>query len=863
MKKDDEQYGDGIFSSCDKSVTLQEAKAFNETPINPRKCRQMVYLVIKELSNIAEDVIMVTSSLTKDMNAKSDVVYRANAIRALCKITDGTMLQSIERFLKQAIVDKNPSVSSAALVSSLNLFSQTPQTKEVVKRWVNEVQEAINAKGVITQYHALGLIYQIKQHDRMAVTKLVQNYSKGSGLKSSFAHCMLVRYLAKIISDDENDNSGSRAMFDLLESWLRHKNDMVVYEAARAICTLPNVSQKELFPAVSALQLMLLNTKPTLRFAAIRTLNKLALSHPVAVWPCNLDMENLITDSNRSIATFAITTLLKTGTEASVDRLMKQITGFMSEISDEFKVIVIDAIRSLCLKFPSKQSLMLNFLSNVLRDEGGYEYKRAIVEAIFDIIYHVPDSKEYALGHLCEFIEDCEFPKLAVRILHLIGTEGPKTAQPGKYIRYIYNRVILENATIRAAAVSSLAKFAFKCENLKPRIKVLLQRCLDDSDDEVRDRAAMYLKVLENNEMSIKYVGDDTSYSWPALERNILNYINDTEAHLEPFDITSTPIVTKAQEEGERLRIKANAQEAIAQGPGKSKITPTSSAPAGSAPAVENVDLQTRYRMEMESIPALAVLGSLFKSSKVVELTESETEYVVGCIKHVYDKHIVFQFNCKNTISEFQLDNVFVQMALQPEEEEEVGLRFKFQLNVPKLQFDKVESFYSCWEIVGSNGSPQASFSNTLRFLVKEFDINSGEVDEEGYEDEYLLEDVDVTLADYFQPLYLSDFRKSWEEAGSQNEVIETYSLTAVQSIKAAVSTVIDLLGMQPNEQTQHVKEKATTHTLILSGTYFIGLINCFVRCRCAFDPSSGVTMELTARSNNRNVNEKIVNCIS
>lgn len=100
-------------------------------------------------------------------------------------------------------------------------------------------------------------------------------------------------------------------MYELLESWLRNKNDMVVFEAARAICSLPNVTQKELFPAVSALQLMLLNSKPTMRFAAIRTLNKLAMTHPVAVWPCNLDMENLITDGNRSIATFAITTLLK------------------------------------------------------------------------------------------------------------------------------------------------------------------------------------------------------------------------------------------------------------------------------------------------------------------------------------------------------------------------------------------------------------------------------------------------------------------------------------------------------------------------------------------------------------------------
>lgn len=66
--------------------------------------------------------------------------------------------------------------------------------------------------------------------------------------------------------------------------------------------------------------------------------HQVAMKHPSAVTACNLDLENLITDSNRSIATLAITTLLKTGSESSVDRLMKQISSFVSEISDEFKV---------------------------------------------------------------------------------------------------------------------------------------------------------------------------------------------------------------------------------------------------------------------------------------------------------------------------------------------------------------------------------------------------------------------------------------------------------------------------------------------------------------------------------------------
>ena len=37
------------------------------------------------------------------------------------------------------------------------------------------------------------------------------------------------------------------------------------------------------------------------------------MTQPMSVTTCNLDLENLITDVNRSIATLAITTLLKVG----------------------------------------------------------------------------------------------------------------------------------------------------------------------------------------------------------------------------------------------------------------------------------------------------------------------------------------------------------------------------------------------------------------------------------------------------------------------------------------------------------------------------------------------------------------------
>ena len=82
------------------------------------------------------------------------------------------------------------------------------------------------------------------------------------------------------------------------------------------------------------------------------------MTHPADVMNCNIDMETLITDPNRSIATLAITTLLKTGNEGSVERLMKQISSFMADIADEFKIVVVEAIRSLCLKFPQKYRVL-------------------------------------------------------------------------------------------------------------------------------------------------------------------------------------------------------------------------------------------------------------------------------------------------------------------------------------------------------------------------------------------------------------------------------------------------------------------------------------------------------------------------
>lgn len=684
--------------------------------------------------------------LIRPFSTGKEYLYRASAIRALCSITDQTMLQAVERYMKQCIVDKNESVSCAALVSSVHLANTSA---DVVKRWANEAQEALNSDNIMVQYHALGLLYRIRKTDRLAVSKLVNKLTR-QNLKSPYAICMLLRIACKLIEDeDEAGGSSDNSLMGFIEKCLREKSEMVVYEAAHAIVNLKRTTARELAPAISILQLFCGSAKATLRFAAVRTMNKVAMVHPVAITTCNLDLEGLITDTNRSVATLAITTLLKTGAESSVERLMKQIATFVAEISDEFKVVIVQAIRALCTKFPRKHSVLINFLSQMLREEGGLDYKTSIVDTMIIIIEENADAKEAGLSHLCEFIEDCEHTSLAVRILHLLGKEGPYSNSPSKYIRFIYNRVILENATIRAAAVAALAQFGASCPNLLQNILVLLSRCQMDTDDEVRDRATYYFTILNASkpELNATYITERPAISIPLLEKALRDYLQTPCT--ESFDLSTVPISVPVKEEIQNdAMIITN--------------------------SIAKVPKQTREEINAErlsQIPGIQRLGPLHKSSPSVQLTENETEYTVQCVKHCYSNHMVFQFDCVNTLNEQLLENVRVE--LQPPE----GFVVRGSIPCAKLPYNETGSTYTIVEFPEDLLSSAASFGATLKFIVKDCDPNTGEPDsDEGYDDEYMLEDLEISVADQVQKIAKSNFATAWSGADTDGELVEIIS---------------------------------------------------------------------------------------
>ena len=115
-----------------------------------------------------------------------------------------------------------------------------------------------------------------------------------------------------------------------------------------------------------------------------------------------------------------------------------------------------------------------------------------------------------------------------------MAVEVPKAKNPSSYIRFIYNRVNLEKAVIRAAAVSALANIAFNVATLADSILLLLKKCLNDSDDEVRERAYFYHNLLSKKNNA--EVTDFFNFSEEINIEELENYVTENREELTRED---------------------------------------------------------------------------------------------------------------------------------------------------------------------------------------------------------------------------------------------------------------------------------------------------------------------------------------
>ena len=556
----------------------------------------------------------------------------------------------------------------------------------------------------------------------------------------------------------------------------------------------------------------------------MKILNQLASKNPSGVSGCNVEIENLLTDSNRTVATLAVTALLKTGTENSIDRLIKQMSSFVSEISDEFKSIVVDAVKTLCLKFPAKYSILIEFLGSILREEGGYEYKRKTVESICEILNSIPESREIGLIQLCEFIEDCEYPKLTAKIIYLIGNIGPASKNASELIRYIYNRLILENTIVRVACVGALSKFAIDVpESRQDIVKILRNKCCGDPEDEVRDRAIVSLALIYKETDSENLI---CYYDPIALELALL------EAKTNYSDIAKIPqaIFFKNLETSIQKPdiIKLNDSEDSRQIACDTKIT---------------------------QLPGFNTLGSLIHSGNAKNLNDSDAECHIMAISHIFKNHIVVEFICKNTIPHIVMENVDIKTSLSSDQDVKLLKAFP----VTSLKYNCTESSFlvlGCPALL----RPLINFDCTVNFAFRDFDESLNVCTGPPTFESFKLNTFEISFIDYVQPLRIVGFNDAWSSSNLGASADATFELPSLQSIQDSVDLLVETFGGKAFDNSDRIVPSATVHSLSIGGLLLTpkAPVPFLVKCRIAL-VSQCIALEIQVRSSEQSACDLII----
>lgn len=246
---------------------------------------------------------------------------------------------------------------------------------------------------------------------------------------------------------------------------------------------------------------------------------------------------------------------------------------------------------------------------------------------------------------------------------------------------------------------------------------------------------------------------------------------------------------------------------------------------------------EEQYADQLQVIPGIEKLGPIFKTCESVDLTEPETEYRVQCVKHIFSRYVVLQFECLNTLSDQLLEKVYVRLESAP------GYKILTEIACEQLPYNKQGSIFCVLEFPESPIETLGTFGATLEFIVRDCDSTTGLPDSgEGYADTYPLEEVEITCADQFRTRAAADdWEATWDRAAAAAEACDTFGLSQTD-VEDAAKAVCEHLGLPKSAiGGEAVKE------IRGSGIWRSG-VPVLVRARLAI-AQGAVTMQLSARS--------------
>ena len=898
------------FNDLRKDLTLQSASIFNEKNIQNEQCieilinliyllnkgekftekeketiffsatkllhsanpilRRIIFLFVKHL-NWWQSSFILTGSLITELNGDDDLI-KPNCFRLLGQITDASSVNVVERLLKEAINNKNHEVASSAL--SCTLF-MCLKGFGIAKSWINEISEKLNSslgeENLLT-FHTLLLLKEIKKNDKLFLIKIFSKVAENSSSRnqrSQFAVCQLIRYITELLKRGDLEQNVKDIFNRFLEVSLYNIEESIKIEACRAVMQIPNVKPSLKKTTIATLCDLISSTNKIVRFSAMKTLDKYIdeFAQNIAV-DIFLELEKIIEDSgtNSSIKSYAFSIFLKISKGLSDYRLEKMFKTFIEQYTkfkEDFKKKLIIISRNISRANPSKNKLYYNFFCSLFKLDASPQTKIEILEALIWFIYNDQELKLQSLLFLAESIFDCQYDILKIRILNLLGKECDLVNNKSKLVRYIYNQIILESPMVRASAISALGEIGFKEKNMRDIIISLIENCLNDDDNEVRERAFMVSKALKAVKEEKKEEEQLINFVFPQKVKNpspieelnidliqsvlnsekenllksedicqeLFNILNDTEKISEIL-IKDKEDSKKKEKKEKKRGIEANPQKKIPE---------------------------EDYSLTM--FPKIYGPPKIFTPYK--KLTDQSAEYLTQYRKIVHDKIVVIDFEITNTI-EFQIIN---DISIDVDNLTSEGFDFDKTEIIPIKSLKTNESGHLYFKLLKDKDEiySNCSFNCTLKFDLQELDVK-GNPHGIAVKETYKLDKmVEVSYADYYiknSKVNVDNFGEFWKQAEKSNfSKTEEKMGLPYNSVKNAAIKFSEIIGLDPLNDIEQIDSNVKKYEFVYAYiNYFENLL--FIKFQVIFNDQNKCLSQVIIQSQDPSVPEMIVNKI-
>ena len=898
------------FDDLRKDLTLQNASIFNEKNVQSEQCieilinliyllnkgekfsekekesiffsatkllhnanpilRRIIFLFVKHL-NWWQSSFILTGSLITELNGDDDLI-KPNCFRLLGQITDASSVNVVERLLKEAINNENHEVASSALCCTLFM---SLKGFGIAKSWINEISEKLNSslseENLLT-FHTLLLLKEIKKNDKLFLIKIFSRIAETSGSRShrsQFAICQLIRYVTDLLLKTDLEESTKKTFHIFLQMSLYRLEESIKIEAARSIMIIPNISASIRQETIATLCELISSSNKIVRFAALKTLDKHidGFAQNVAV-DIFLELEKIIEDSgtNSSIKSYAFSIFLKISKGLSDYRLEKMFKTFIEQYTkfkEDFKKKLINISKNISRENPTKNKLYYDFFCSVFKLDAGPQTKLEILDALIWFIYNDKDLKLQTIFFLAESLFDCQYDVLKIRIINLLGKECELVNNKSKLVRYIYNQLLLEFPAVRASAISALGEIGFKENNLRDIIISLIENCLNDDDNEVRERAFMISKALKavkgkkkEDEQLINFVfPQKVKNPSPVEELNIdliQLVLNSEKENLLKSDDICQELVSILNDTEKISEILIKDKEELKKKEKKEK---------------KRLGLDVSERKKSEDDYATTMFTKIYGPPKVItpykKLTDQSAEYLTKYRKIVHDKIVVMDFEITNTI-EFQIINdVSLDMQMLNYE----GFDLDKTEIIPIKSLKTNESGHLYFKLLKNKDSiySNCSFNCTLKFDLQELDVKGNPHGIPVKETYKLDKPVEVCYADYYiknSKVNLENFAEFWKQAekSGYEKAVEKMVLN-YNNGKNAGKIFSETIGFEPLNDLEKIDNSAKKFEFAYAyKNYFENLI--FIKFTVIFNAQNECFGQIIILSQDASVPEMILSKI-